>query len=95
MISKLPMSNLHGRKRSSTEKYGELWRKERPLLSSYTASVYDLHIASFSSKDDRISPYTVTEIYKRNTGLCNTTKHGRIRSVSGMYTVVHDRIRSL
>ena len=38
----------------------------------------------------RISPYTATEIYDRNTGPCNTEKYGRIRSVYGMYTVVYD-----
>ena len=37
----------------------------------------------------RIAPYTVTEIYNRNTGPCNTPKHGRIRSVYSMYTVVY------
>ncbi len=37
----------------------------------------------------RISPYTATEIYDRNTGSCNTAKYGRIRSVYSMYTVVY------
>jgi hypothetical protein len=50
-------------------------------------SVYDL----------RISPYTVTVKYDRNTVTCNTEKYGRIRSVYGMYTVVYgtvyDRLR--
>jgi hypothetical protein len=45
----------------------------------------------------RISPYTVTVKYDRNTVTCNTEKYGRIRSVYGMYTVVygtvHDRLR--
>jgi len=30
--------------------------------------------------NDRITPYTVTEIYDRNTITCNTAKYGRIRS---------------
>jgi hypothetical protein len=37
----------------------------------------------------RISPYTATEIYDRNTGSCNTAKYDRIRSVNSMYTVVY------
>ncbi len=42
----------------------------------------------------RISPYTVTEIYDRNTRPCNTEKCGRMRSVYGMYTVVYDTVYS-
>jgi hypothetical protein len=45
----------------------------------------------------RISSYTVTDIYDRNTITCFMTKYGRIRSVYGMYTVVYatvyDRLR--
>jgi hypothetical protein len=40
----------------------------------------------------RISPYTITVKYDRNTGTCNTAKYGRIRSVYGMYTVVYDTV---
>ncbi len=40
----------------------------------------------------RISPYTATEIYDRNTGSCNTAKYDRIRSVYGVYTVVYDTV---
>jgi hypothetical protein len=36
-----------------------------------------------------ISPYTVAEIYERNTGPCITEKYGRIWSVYGMYTTVY------
>ncbi len=38
----------------------------------------------------RISSYTVTNIYDRNTITCFMTKYGRIRSAYGMYTVVYD-----
>jgi len=37
----------------------------------------------------RISPYTATEIFDRNTGSCNTAKYGHIRRVNSMYTVVY------
>ncbi len=40
----------------------------------------------------RISPYTVTDIYDRNTITCFMAKYGRIRSVYGMYTVVCDTV---
>jgi hypothetical protein len=40
----------------------------------------------------RISPYTVTETYDRNTEPCNTPKYGRIRSVYIMYTVVYGAV---
>ena len=56
--------------------YGE---KNDCLLPSYTEAVYGLRIAPFFFVYDRISPYTVTEIYDRNTRPCNTAKYGRVR----------------
>ena len=40
----------------------------------------------------RISPYTVTEIYDRNTEPGKTTTYGRIRSVYSRYTVVYGTV---
>jgi hypothetical protein len=40
----------------------------------------------------RISSYTVTDIYDRNTITCFMAKYGRILSVYGMYTVVCDTV---
>ena len=60
------------------EKYDRL----RSWNAPYTVSVFL-----------RISPYTVTDIYDRNTITGFTAKYGRIRSVYGMYTVVYDRLR--
>jgi hypothetical protein len=57
--------------RSSTIVYGE---KNARLMPSYTASVYDFRLAPFFSVYDRISAYTVTKIYDRNTGSFNTAK---------------------
>jgi hypothetical protein len=45
-------------------------------------SVYDL----------RISSYTVTDIYDRNTITCFMAKYGRMRSVFGMYMVVYGTV---
>ena len=55
--------------------YGQ---KNDRLLPSYTEVVYDLRFAPFFSIYDRIVPYTVTEVYDRNTRPCNTAKYGRI-----------------
>ena len=49
--------------------------------SPYTVSVFH-----------RISSYTVTGIYDRNTITCFMAKYGRIRNVFGMYTVVYDAV---
>jgi hypothetical protein len=48
------------------------------LLSQYTEAIYGFRFAPFFPVYDRITPYTDTEIYDRNTGPCNTTKHDRI-----------------
>ncbi len=76
------------------DKYGDLRRKNARLLSSYTASLYDLRLAPFLSVYDGISTYSITKIYDRNAGSCNTAEYGRIRTASGMYTTVNDRIRN-
>ncbi len=66
-----------GRKRPDTGKI----RSFTSINAPYTISVFR-----------RISPYTVTVIYDRNTVTCNPAKYGRIRSVYGMYTVVYDTV---
>ncbi len=67
----------HGRKRPYTRKI----RSFTSVNAPYTISVFR-----------RISPYTITVKYDRNTVTCNTAKYGRIRSVYGMYTVVYDTV---
>src|SRR5271156_4295697 len=74
--------DLHGRvlrpyiSVSYTEKNGDLRTKKRSCI----AFVYGGRIRSpFFSVYDRIVPYTITEIYDRNTRPCNTAKYGRIR----------------
>ncbi len=62
------------------EKYDDL----RP----YMGKIRSLTISVFS----RISSYTVTDMYDRNTITCFMAKYGRIRSVYGMYTVVYDTV---
>src|SRR5271154_754196 len=62
--------------RRNTVIYGQ---KNDRLLPSYTEVVYDLRFPPFFFVYDRIVPYTVTEIYDRNTRPCNTVKYGRIR----------------
>ncbi len=65
---------------SCTETYGDIRRKKR----SFTVLVHGGRIQSpFSSVYDRIAPYTVTEIYDRNTITCITAKYGRIVNVYG------------
>ena len=64
---KKPRSNLHGRKRSFTE--------EKTLV--YCLYIWLLYTMSVSL---RFYPCTVTVIYDRNTGSCNTAKYGRIRA---------------
>jgi len=54
--------------------------------------VYDRVRENTVAYDLRISPYTITAIYDRNTITCITAKYGRIRSVYGMYTVVYDTV---
>jgi hypothetical protein len=72
----------HGRKRPYTGKI----RSFTSVNAPYTISVFR-----------RISAYTITVTYDRNTVTCNTAKYDRIRSVYGMYTVVYgtvyDRLR--
>ncbi len=72
----------HGRKRRYTGKI----RSFTSVNAPYTISVFR-----------RISAYTITVKYDRNTVTCNTAKYDRIRSVYGMYTVVYgtvyDRLR--
>jgi uncharacterized protein YmfQ (DUF2313 family) len=63
----------HGRKRPYTGKI----RSFTSVNAPYTISVFR-----------RISPYTITVKYDRNTVTCNTAKNGCIQSVYGMYTVV-------
>jgi hypothetical protein len=71
-----------GRKRPYTGKI----RSFTSVNAPYTISVFR-----------RISAYTITVKYDRNTVTCNTAKYDRIRSVYGMYTVVYgtvyDRLR--
>jgi hypothetical protein len=62
------------------EKYDDL----RP----YMGKIRSLTVSVFR----RISSYTVTDIYDRNTITCFMAKYGRIRSVYGMYTVVCDTV---
>ena len=62
--------------RRNTLTYGE---KNARLLSSNTEAVYGLRFAPFFPVYDRITPYTVTEIYDRNTVSCNTAKYDRLR----------------
>ena len=62
-----------------------------PIVYDKNTIVYD---RKHSVYDLCFSWYTVTEIYDRITGPCNTVKYSRIRSVYVMYTVVYDRIRS-
>src|SRR5277367_5624012 len=66
--------------RRNTVIYGQ---KNDRLLPSYTEAVYGLRVPLFFSVYDRIIPYTVTEIYDRNTRPCNTAKYGKIRNVHG------------
>jgi hypothetical protein len=54
--------------------------KNDRLLSQYTEAIYGLRFTPFFPVYDCIAPYTDTEIYDRNTGPCNTTKHDRIWS---------------
>jgi hypothetical protein len=60
------------------EKYDDL-RPYMGKIRSLTGSVFH-----------RISSYTATDIYDRNTITCFMEKYGRIRSVYGMYTIVYD-----
>ncbi len=96
----LPMSDKYGRKRPYTEKYDGLHvivylrvlygdiRRYTKKKRSFTVLVHGGRIQSpFSSVYDCIAPYTVTEIYDRNTITCITAKYGRIRSY-------HERLRS-
>jgi hypothetical protein len=77
----------HDRLRKNTVVYDRVrWKYGR--LRPCTVKIRSFTISVFL----RISPYTVTEIYDRNTGPCNTEKYGRIRSVYGMYTVVYDAV---
>ncbi len=55
-------------------------------LRPYMGKIRLLTVSVFS----RISSYTVTDIYDRNTITRFIAKYGRIRSVYGMYTVVYD-----
>ncbi len=64
----------HGRKLPYTRKIRSFTSVNIP----YTITVFR-----------RISPYTITVKYDRNTVTCNTAKYARIRSVNGMYTVVY------
>ncbi len=64
------------RLRRNTAIYGDKYGR---LLSSYTAAVYGLRFAPFFSVYGCKRPYTVTEIYDRNTVTCNTAKYDRIR----------------
>ncbi len=62
---------------SYTETYGDIRREKR----SFAVLVHGARIQSpFSSIYDRIAPYTVTEIYDRNTITCITAKYGPIWS---------------
>ena len=62
--------------RRNTLTYGE---KNARLLSLNTEAVYGLRFAPFFSVYDRITPYTVTDIYDRNTVSCNTATYDRLR----------------
>ena len=60
-------------------------------IRAYTAKIRSFtekYAPYTTSVSLRISPYTGTEIYDRNTEPGNTAKYGRIRSVYAMYTVV-------
>jgi hypothetical protein len=62
------------------------------LRSPYTMSIYDLGFTPYFSVCDRIPPYTITEIYDRNTVTCNPVKYGRLRqyfSRTRSYTIVY------
>ncbi len=62
---------------SYTETCGDIRRRKR----SFTVSLHGGPIQSpFYSVYDRIAPYTVTDIYDRNTITCVTAKYGRIQS---------------
>jgi hypothetical protein len=54
--------------------------------------IYDRIWEKYDRVRFRISSYTVTDIYDRNTITCFMAKYGRIRSVYGMYTVVYDTV---
>jgi hypothetical protein len=77
----------HDRLRKNTVVYDHV-RRKYGRLRPYTVKIRSFTISVFL----RISPYTVTVIYDRNTGPCNTEKYGRMRSVYGMYTVVYDTV---
>jgi hypothetical protein len=73
--------------------YGEIW-----WFTGKKTIVYYRRIRSlFFSVYDRITPYTVTEIYDRITITCNTAKCGRVRrntERTGSFTSVHGRLRA-
>jgi hypothetical protein len=62
-----------------TKKYDRLRTNKRSFaVSMYTEIVYSLCFTPYLLVYDRISPYSVMEIYDPNTKPCQTTEYDRV-----------------